>query len=74
MAKILEWTIDKKDFELIVDEMYFNFIHNPDVEILSGLNYANKYPNIHVIRGFSKDYGMSGVKVGLLVSCHEKVR
>ncbi len=38
------------------------------------MSYANQFSNIHVIRGFAKDYGMCGFKIGILVSCNKKIK
>lgn len=65
---------EKKDFELILDEMYLNSTHSSSTIVKSGIFYADKYPNIHVVRGFAKDYGLCGFKLGILISTHPQVR
>lgn len=54
--------------------MYHHSIHSNDKELCNTVYYANKYPNIHVLRGFAKDFSLCGFKVGYMVSSNPKVR
>ena len=48
-----------------IDEAYIDFLDAPDNESMIGL--IEKYPNILVIRTFSKIHAMAGLRVGFLV-------
>ncbi len=48
----------------IIDEAYIEFLD----ESLSMIPYVNTYPNLFVIRTFSKYYGLAGLRLGYVVS------
>ncbi|XP_065918320.1 probable inactive 1-aminocyclopropane-1-carboxylate synthase-like protein 2 [Dysidea avara] len=54
----------------ISDEIYMNSVHSEDAEFVSVLNIDNvPDPNaVHLLWGFSKDFGMPGFQVGCLVT------
>lgn len=63
---------------VVLDEAYFEYVddtHYPD-----GLEYLTGYPNVVVLRTFSKMYGLAGLRVGYavarseIVDCLERVR
>jgi histidinol-phosphate aminotransferase len=48
-----------------LDEAYFEYVHGPAAR--SGLEFLGAYPNLVVLRTFSKAYGLAGLRVGYLV-------
>ncbi|MFC7534636.1 histidinol-phosphate transaminase [Actinoplanes sp. GCM10030250] len=48
-----------------LDEAYFEYVSEPGVS--SGLHLCDAYPNLVVLRTFSKAYGLAGLRVGYLV-------
>jgi len=67
-----------EDVLLIWDEAYAEYVDDPDYP--NSLNYIEKYPNLVVLRTFSKCYGLAGLRVGYgiahpqIVTCLERVR
>lgn len=51
---------------VVLDEAYFEYVQEPDYP--DGLAYLNTYPNLVVLRTFSKAYGLAGLRVGYCVS------
>lgn len=54
---------------VVVDEAYTEYISKSDYT--TALNYINTYPNLIVLRTFSKVYGLAGLRVGYSVSSPE---
>ncbi|WP_026487178.1 histidinol-phosphate transaminase [Caldanaerobius polysaccharolyticus] len=52
---------------LVVDEAYFEFCGNSVVEL------TEKYPNLVVLRTFSKAMGLAGLRVGYMISSQEVI-
>ena len=50
---------------VVIDEAYIDFLDAPDNESMIGL--VNQYPNVLVLRTFSKIHAMAGLRVGFLV-------
>jgi histidinol-phosphate aminotransferase len=50
----------------VIDEAYAEYIRDPDVP--SALDLYAGYPNVAVLRTFSKAYGLAGLRVGFLVA------
>jgi aspartate/methionine/tyrosine aminotransferase len=68
------------DVDLIVDEIYANSVFGPE-PFVGALDPAvcadaDRTPaeRIHVVWGFAKDFGLSGLKVGVLHTDHPEVR
>lgn len=74
ITDLCEWVKTHPDFNVVFDEMYNHSVFNGQDHAVSGVEYANKYPNIHVVRGLSKDFSLCGFRVGVLVSSNDKVR
>ena len=53
------------DTLVVLDEAYREFV--TDAEIPDGLSVAAEYPNVAVLRTFSKAYGLAGLRIGFLV-------
>lgn len=58
------------DVLVVIDEAYVEFI--TDANIPDGLDYYRKYPNVAVLRTFSKAYGLAGLRVGYAIA-HDDV-
>jgi histidinol-phosphate aminotransferase len=54
-----------------LDEAYFEYVH--ESAALSGLEFCGAYPNLVVLRTFSKAYGLAGLRVGYLVGAADVV-
>lgn len=50
---------------VVLDEAYAEFVTDP--EAVSGPELVDKYPNLVVLRTFSKAYGLAGLRVGYAV-------
>lgn len=51
---------------LVWDEAYFEYVDNP--EYPASIPYLDRYPNLVVLRTFSKAYGLAGLRVGYSVA------
>jgi len=58
------------DVVVALDEAYREFVTDPDVP--DGLTLLAEFPNLVVLRTFSKAYGLAGLRVGFLIG-HEPV-
>lgn len=56
-----------QDVVVIIDEAYINFSQKSAVELL------NKYPNVFIVRTFSKDASLAGLRVGYGVGSKELI-
>lgn len=54
------------DIVVILDEAYIDFCDAPDA--LDGLAALRRYPNLVLLRTFSKSYGLAGLRVGYAVA------
>jgi histidinol-phosphate aminotransferase len=64
----------KKNILVVIDEAYADFCDaglRPD---LVSLIRSGKYPNLVVLRTFSKSFGMAGLRLGYGIACEEVVR
>ncbi|NYE95776.1 histidinol-phosphate aminotransferase [Psychromicrobium silvestre] len=55
-----------EDVVVVIDEAYVEFV--TDADAVKGLELYRKYPNVIVLRTFSKAYGLAGLRVGYSVS------
>jgi histidinol-phosphate aminotransferase len=55
---------------VVLDEAYAEYVRSPDVP--DGVTLYRDFPNVAVLRTFSKAYGLAGLRVGFLVG-HEPV-
>lgn len=53
------------DLLVLLDEAYFEFISDPDR--LDGIRLLERYPNLVVLRTFSKAWGLAGLRIGYAV-------
>ncbi len=51
---------------VVIDEAYVDFVS--DAQMVSGLDFFNKYENIALLRTFSKAQGLAGLRVGYVVA------
>jgi len=56
---------------VVLDEAYFEFVEKPDYP--NGVNLLSDYPNLVVLRTFSKMYGLAGLRLGYLIGSPEVV-
>jgi histidinol-phosphate aminotransferase len=67
-----------KNVIVVLDEAYFEYVDAKDFP--DGIKYLSKYPNLIVLRTFSKIYGLAGVRAGYgiadadIVSIIERIR
>jgi histidinol-phosphate aminotransferase len=57
---------------VVLDEAYFEFADAPDFP--DGLTLRRRFPNLIVLRTFSKIYGLAGLRVGYGVASEQVVR
>lgn len=57
------------DVLVVFDEAYVEFIRDP--EAVDGLTVLKRYPNIVLLRTFSKAYGLAGLRIGFSLSSKE---
>jgi len=50
---------------VIVDEAYIDLVDPPDNESMIGL--VNQYPNLLILRTFSKIHGLAGLRIGFVI-------
>lgn len=55
-----------KDIMVGLDEAYAEFVTAP--EFLSGATLTDEFPNVAVIRTFSKIYGLAGMRIGYTIA------
>ncbi|MFD1212202.1 histidinol-phosphate transaminase [Arthrobacter sp. GCM10027362] len=55
-----------RDVIVVIDEAYTEFVRDP--EVVDGIRMYKKYPNVVVLRTFSKAHGLAGLRVGYSVS------
>ncbi|MBI2280305.1 MAG: histidinol-phosphate transaminase [Bacteroidetes bacterium] len=46
----------------VIDEAYFEYVNDPSFP--DSLSLLNKYPNVIILRSFSKIYGLAGLRIG----------
>jgi histidinol-phosphate aminotransferase len=54
---------------VVLDEAYIDYVEREDFP--NGLFYISEYPNVIVLRTFSKIYGLAGIRVGYAVALEE---
>lgn len=57
------------DVVVVIDEAYQEFVRVPDA--VDGLQMYRQFPNVAVLRTFSKAYGLAGLRVGFSVAQQE---
>jgi histidinol-phosphate aminotransferase len=54
---------------VVLDEAYFEYIERNDFP--NGLDYLSRFPNLIVLRTFSKIYGLAGIRIGYALASDE---
>lgn len=78
LKSVSKWVLEETEMDLISDEIYAHCRlkkpEGPEFTSALALPLALKYPDrVHVVWGFAKDFGLSGFRVGALVSRSEKL-
>ena len=58
-----------QDVLVVVDEAYVHFDTDPDS--VDGLDVFRRYPNVAVLRTFSKAYGLAGLRIGYAIASEQ---
>lgn len=70
IREVIEWS-EERGVHLVLDEIYALSIHG-DTPFVSGASLrAGLGENVHVVWAFSKDFGASGLRCGVLVTENE---
>ncbi|MDI7741399.1 histidinol-phosphate transaminase [Lysinibacillus fusiformis] len=56
---------------VVLDEAYFEYVNSPDFK--DTLSYVNQYPNVIILRTFSKAYGLASFRVGYGIAQEEVI-
>jgi histidinol-phosphate aminotransferase len=65
MAKV-PWNV-----VVVLDQAYAEYL--PSDEMLSSVSFAKSYPNVILVRTFSKAYGLAGLRVGFAIGRPELI-
>lgn len=68
------WASTVPEFFLIFDELYANSCYTKQKRFFSAIKMSLQYDNVFVVRGFAKDFGLSGFKLGMCISRSEKIK
>lgn len=55
--------------KIMIDEAYFHFVEDPGYS--TAQSFIRSYPNVFIVRTFSKIYGMAGLRLGYSISTPE---
>jgi histidinol-phosphate aminotransferase len=69
LVEIIEFASSYNTF-VVIDEAYREFTGNPNDSIAK---YSSKYPNLIILRTFSKAFGLAGLRLGYLICSDEQV-
>lgn len=77
LESIYEWVMRETEMHIISDEIYFNSqVAEPRVRFASAFEldaYRGNESRIHVVWGFSKDFGLSGFRAGFVITRAKEV-
>lgn len=59
--------LNRVDFPVVVDEAYAEFTKDSVIDLI------DTYPNLIVLRTFSKAFGLAGLRTGYAVACEEMI-
>lgn len=62
---LLDYLKDQKDVLIVLDEAYFEYVRAE--EYPNGIELLKTYPNLIVLRTFSKVYGLAGLRLGVAI-------
>lgn len=57
------------DVLVVIDEAYVHFDTDPDS--VDGIDFFHRYPNVAVLRTFSKAYGLAGLRIGYAIASEQ---
>lgn len=55
-----------QDVLVVLDEAYFEYVDSPDYQ--NSIPFIHEYPNIIILRTFSKAYGLASFRVGYAIA------
>jgi histidinol-phosphate/aromatic aminotransferase/cobyric acid decarboxylase-like protein len=59
---------------IILDESFIHFaFENSSLELPSIAHLLDKYPNVHIVKSMSKDFGIAGIRCGYAILPEDKV-
>jgi histidinol-phosphate aminotransferase len=61
----------RSDVFVVLDEAYIDFV--TDSDFADGIQYLKKFPNVIVLRTFSKIHGLAGIRIGYGIAAEEIV-
>lgn len=59
------------DVLIVLDEAYYEYVHSS--EFKNTLHYVNEYPNVIIMRTFSKAYGLASFRVGYAIAQEDTI-
>jgi len=62
LLKVLDYALSR-NIIVVLDEAYFEFVDNPDYH--NGVELLKDYPNLIVLRTFSKVFALAGLRIGV---------
>jgi len=62
LLKVLDYALSR-NIIVVLDEAYFEFMDNPDYH--NGVELLKDYPNLIVLRTFSKVFALAGLRIGV---------
>jgi histidinol-phosphate aminotransferase len=62
LVKVLDYALSR-NIIVVLDEAYFEFVDNPDYH--NGVELLKDYPNLIVLRTFSKVFALAGLRIGV---------
>jgi len=62
LVKVLDYALSR-NIIVFLDEAYFEFVDNPDYH--NGVELLKDYPNLIVLRTFSKVFALAGLRIGV---------
>ncbi len=68
---LLDYLKDQKEVLVVLDEAYFEYVR--DKEYPNGIELLETYPNLIVLRTFSKAYGLAGLRLGVAIGACENL-
>lgn len=68
IEKIEEILVENPDLLVIIDETYANYCSKTNVSLVE------KYDNVVVVKSFSKDYALAGLRLGCIISKDENIK
>jgi histidinol-phosphate aminotransferase len=61
----------RPDLLIVFDEAYHEFVRHPEYQ--SAIHYLDQFPQVVVLRTFSKTYGLAGLRLGVMFASAEVI-